>query len=797
MIAAPTFSQIKAQVTAIRQRSPDSQVIGIHAQGRWTGDRKQSDGDQCYLIDQCDSPLALRIALQKGQQERETDDALKTAIQVLITPLTENELAEDILLRLAKQRLFAIDPWQIVKSLFRATNIDPRLIPHRWLPEALMDWLPANRYSPVMGGFLDAEVVWPLLLQQGLHLKAERPDLATILQWSTDPDHVERYRQAPEDLRTAACEWLSSLAGPTVELVLHCVAPNAQPDALPLGLAAEVVYHPDAQLDKAIGKLEERFLAGRSPQPTTMRIWNRAAQQALKLMPADARQALIQRSDAILTEIGAADFAYLSTLSAQGFDQRLSELSQHLTTLIKKPIQSNLDKLIGAYQTVKTHQQATTDTYSRCSQRVDMALRLAQWLVSYKANLPSDPKSLEAAISDHTLEGSFLDWARLTLPVAEPHRELSTAYGKLFDTITALRETQAYQFAKLLKDWIAVGSTRKSVLPVEQILDAVVAPLAATAPVLLIVMDGMSMAVGQELLSDLTRQHWHLLTPEAHNFPIQPGLATIPSETSTSRASLLCGKLTRGQQNQEKQGFTQHPALLQQCKRNAPPQIFHKATLQSTDAPILSEDLHSAIESTQHQVIGVVINAVDDLLSKGDQVDIEWSCDRIKVLQPLLQAASNAKRLVILTSDHGHVLEHHTKYQSAKGGERWRIDDGQPNDQELQLTGERVMVPNSTVLIAPWTEKVRYCNAKKNGYHGGINPQEMIVPIAVIAPIGICPSGWQENRIQPPTWWDSIGSTPPCESSVAPFPKQPNEYAALGPLFNLAAIPELDSNSNP
>jgi hypothetical protein len=568
------------------------------------------------------------------------------------------------------------------------------------------------------------------------------------------------------------------------------VAHNAQPDALPLGLAAEVVYHPDAQLDKAIGKLEERFLAGQSPQAATMQIWSSAAQQALKLMSADARQALIQRSDAILTEIGAADFAYLSTLSEQGFDQRLSELSKHLTTLIKKPSQSNLDKLTEAYQTVKTHQQATTDANRRRGQRIDMALRLVQWLVSYKANLPGDPKSLEDAIADHTQEGCFLDWARLTLPVAEPHRELSTAYSKLFDTITALRKTQSYQFAKLLKDWTAVGSTRKSVLPVEQILDTVVAPLAATAPVLLLVMDGMSMAVSQELLSDLTRQNWHLLTPESHNFPIQAGLAAIPSETSTSRTSLLCGKLTRGQQNQEKQGFTQHPALLQQCKRNAPPQIFHKATLQSTDAPMLSEELHSAIESTQHQVIGVVINAVDDLLSKGEQVDIEWSCDRIKVLQPILQAASNAKRLVILTSDHGHVLEHHTKYQSAQGGERWRIDDGQPNDQELQLTGERVLPPEGSSIIVPWTEKLRYSSNKKNGYHGGITPQEMIVPIAVLAPSGIKLEGWSQTALQIPRWWDTTQVDIP-ESPLAKNTQVKQDETHFGPLFSYVAT--LDS----
>ncbi|MEL6937130.1 MAG: BREX-2 system phosphatase PglZ, partial [Cyanobacteria bacterium J06607_17] len=616
MIAAPTFSQIKAQVTAILQRSNGSKVIGIHAQGRWTCDRQQHDGDQCYLIDQCDSPLALRIALQKGQQERASGD---NAIQVLITPIPEGELAEDILIRLVKQRLFTIDSWQIVKSLFRATNIDPRLVQHQWIPEALMDWMPANRYSPVMGGFLDAEIVWPLLMQHGLHLNVERPDLPALLQWSTDPDHIERYYQASEDFQIAVCDWLSNLAGLAIKTVLQCVEHNQQPDALPLGLAAAVVYHPDTQnkLDKAIGKLEERFLAGVTPPTNTMHVWSEAAQQALKLLPTDIQKTLIQRSDTILEEIGAADFAYLSPISEQGFNQYLTDLSKHLITHIQKPTQSTLDTLSQTYHAVQQHQQAILYPQTRRLQRMDMAMRLSQWLVDVTKGSPQQPKSLEDAINYHTQEGSFLDWARLTLPIAEPHRELSTAYGKLFDTVTEIREKQSYQFAKLLKDWTAIGSTRKSVLPVEKILETVVAPLAENHPVLLLVMDGMSMSVAHELISDLTKQTWQLITPNTQDLPIQPGLAAIPSETSVSRASLLCGKLTQGQKNHEKKGFTKHSALLQYSPKE-PPLLFHKDALQSISPPILSGNVQTALETDKHQVVGLVINAVDDLLAKGD-----------------------------------------------------------------------------------------------------------------------------------------------------------------------------------
>lgn len=792
MIAAPTFSQIKAQVTAILHRSNGSKVIGIHAQGRWTSDRQQHDGDQCYLIDQCDSPLALRIALQKGQQERAAGD---NVIQVLITPIPEGELAEDILIRLVKQRLFTIDSWQIVKSLFRATNVDPRLVQHQWIPEALMDWMPANRYSPVMGGFLDAEIVWPLLMQHGLHLNVERPDLPAILQWSTDPDHIERYYQASEDFQIAVCNWLSNLAGPAVKTVLQCVEHNHQLDALPLGLAASVVYHPDTQnkLDKAIGKLEERFLAGLTPQTNTMHIWSEAAQQALKLLPVDIQKTLIQRSDTILEAIGAAAFAYLSPVSEHGFNQYLTDLSKHLTTHIQKPTQSTLNTLIQTYHSVQQHQQAILYPQSRRYQRMAMAMRLAQWLIDATNTSLQHPKSLEAAISYHTQEGSFLDWARLMLPIAEPHRELATAYGKLFDAVTARRENQSHQFAKLLKDWIAIGSTRKSVLPVEHILETVVAPLAANNPVLLLVMDGMSLAVAHELIADLTKQTWQLITPNTQDLPIQPGLAAIPSETSVSRASLLCGQLTQGQQNQEKKGFTKHSDLLQHSKPSAPPLLFHKDALQSIRPPILSGDVQTTLATDKHQVVGLVINAVDDLLAKGDQVDIVWNCDRIKVLQPILQAASNAKRIIILTSDHGHVIHNGTEYQSPKGKERWRTDNGKPTPKELQLTGERVVAPNGNSIIVPWTEKLRYCTSKKNGYHGGINPQEMIVPIAVLTS-DTPPENWQFQNSQTPEWW-SIAQSETYAPTQAANLHDKSFQPELGPLFSYAESLETRSSS--
>ena len=49
-------------------------MIGIRAPGRWTGERVKRDGDETYVIEQCDSPLALRIALSRARDQDEAGE---------------------------------------------------------------------------------------------------------------------------------------------------------------------------------------------------------------------------------------------------------------------------------------------------------------------------------------------------------------------------------------------------------------------------------------------------------------------------------------------------------------------------------------------------------------------------------------------------------------------------------------------------------------------------------------------------------------------------------------------------
>jgi len=771
--ASPTFSQLKAQVAAIHQKVPQARVIGIRAAGRWTAERQKREGTQSYLIQQCDSPLAMRQALREAVDEATT--------KILITPLEEKDLSDDILLRLAKRRLFPIDTWQIVRSLFQAPTVDPRLTRFGWIAEMLLDLVPAEGYPAARGGFLDADTVWPLLLRYAIGLTAETPDLTSLLKWSLDADAAARFRGAGQAFREAATEWLAEKAGPVAEVILSCVARLERPDAVPLGLAVGVVYHKAAtgKLERAGGKLEERFLgSGQPPKATLVQRWSTAATEVVRaLRHTDARvyRQTLQRADEILTEVQAEGFAYLSDVSPLGFDQRLGRFGQCLAGVITNKVWDVLDGLIEARKAVRDHDQSARE--ARRLERVDMAVRLVRWLGERSQQAGVDPKSLAEAAAEHLRDGGFVDWARLSLRSGDPVQVLSEAYAKLFEAVTQIRETQAHGFAQLLVDWTAAGSQADDLVPLERFLEQIVAPLAADSPVLLIVIDGMSVAVCRELLSDLTRHEWVALCEPGRNFN-RPGIATIPSVTEFSRTSLLTGRLQQGSSNEERAGFAEHPALVARCRAGSAPVLFHKATLQESDDAVLAADVRKEIGSAHRKIVGVVINAVDDNLLKGQQIDVRWSRDEIKVLPALLHEARMARRLVVLVSDHGHVLDCQTQARPGEGGERWRVASGEPAADELLIQGQRVAVEGHR-LIAPWSERVRY-GMMKNGYHGGLTPQEMVVPIVVLSSSDKFPAGWHEQPVDTPAWWDD-------PSRIVPVVEQPKPVLKPEPgtLFDL------------
>jgi hypothetical protein len=207
---------------------------------------------------------------------------------------------------------------------------------------------------------------------------------------------------------------------------------------------------------------------------------------------------------------------------------------------------------------------------------------------------------------------------------------------------------------------------------VESVLARVVVPLAQGRPVLLVVLDGMSYGVFRSLAPELVAAGWKELVPESAGRRLS-ALSAIPSVTEVSRASLLCGALTSGPSAEEKSGFSRHPGLLAASGARRPPVLFHKADLAGPGGAGISPAALEKVEKPENRVVGVVLNAVDDHLLKGDQLHVKWTLVSLQPLRALLEAASAAGRIVVMTADHGHVVERELSFRPAPdSGERYR-----------------------------------------------------------------------------------------------------------------------------
>jgi hypothetical protein len=492
---------------------------------------------------------------------------------------------------------------------------------------------------------------------------------------------------------------------------------------------------------------------------------------------------VMDRADDLLSGLKIAEYAWLSPHSPSGFEQTMERYGLRVQELLKNKGAELPEDVPLLAETIFRHRQALDNGQrSPRAEVVEMSLRLLRWLATEQ----TDYRNFEDAALAYAQDGGFVDRARQALYRGERVTSLSEAYVMLADAVTTRREAENRRFAELLAKWTESGSRGEDVIKIEDVLHQVVAEAAKVAPVLLIVMDGMGYAVFRELLEEIADRGWIEIAPTGKTWPT-PVVAALPSITEVSRASLLCGKLTKGSSSDEAVGFGANEAL-RNLSRTKPPILFHKNSL-AEPGRNETADLWRELASEKRKIVGVVVNVVDDHLLKGEQLSVPWKLEHIPLLEHLLYAARDAGRAVVITADHGHVLERQTVYRQpvspTSAGERYRSAEGKPEADEFQVSGSRVI---SGKIIAPWSERVRYA-MKKHGYHGGLTPQECIVPCCVLVKynqkLGEGLGEWEERPLYHPSWW-SRPEPPRPGPALKPFSpaKKPRKTATTSlPLF--------------
>jgi hypothetical protein len=204
--------------------------------------------------------------------------------------------------------------------------------------------------------------------------------------------------------------------------------------------------------------------------------------------------------------------------------------------------------------------------------------------------------------------------------------------------------------------------------------------------------------------------------------------------------------------------------------------LFHKGDLVAASGVALPDEVRRLVADPDQRVVGVVVNAVDDHLARGQQLRVGWDLVSLRPLSWLLDAAAEAGRVVVLTADHGHVLDGgRSRYQplAGVGGERWRTAPPPPGGGEVEITGPRVLLGGGRVIL-PADDRLRY-GVPKHGYHGGATPQEVLVPVEVLA--RRLPDRWVHRPVAAPTWW--TGETPTIRPAPAPA-RRPARKAGAG-----------------
>jgi hypothetical protein len=755
MTMGPTPEQVATQVAMIRRQRPEGRVIGIHAPGTWLGGSELKVDRECLPIAFCTSALQISEALMS----QDTDGRPL----VIITNLEDGCLSLDVLARFAGRRLCRIDRWQLVQDCFRARQLDPRLPSQGWLADALLQHLPEGGYPPVASGLLDADTAWTRLLQQHLGLPSGRPDAVALVEWSLLVANLRRYDALNMEFRAGLRQRVEDTAGAVGVAMLDALDTGHGAWLLPIGLVCEILYASDGRRQMGIAQARARlepYVAGRTLSSEIGHAWFEASQAVLvSLSDADAREWL-DRAYQLLTDLKATEYQALSSVLASGFNQRLAKFAEVLQNVLNG--KSTLDELETSVEYVYSHKAAAKQADRM--DRVLMALRLARYLESMPQDTPS--ASLSQMSVAYTEHGGYVDWARQVLIAGDETQEVAKAFGLLAERFRQVREQQNKRFAELLTVWSKRPRPSESLIPIEQALARIVARLAEASPVLLLVIDGMSYAVFRELSDDLSQRGWIELTQ-------QPGRAlpsltsTVPSVTAMSRASLLTGKLRPGNHAAEKQGFAAHPGLVSASRRGYPPLLFHKGDLAEAGSTGLSDAVREAIRDGNRKVVGVVLNAVDDHLAKSDQLRLVWTVNQFHYLDALLSEAALANRAVVVTSDHGHILEAGTSHLAGGEDERWRPFDGDVAEEELIFEGPRVEhITGVKRIVVPWSETVRY-SRQKQGYHGGATPQEVLVPIGVFATPDRIIEGWEALPERKPVWWRSAEAL---RAAVSPVP---------------------------
>lgn len=760
-LAPATEPIIRAKLAKAGSKHHRAGVLGIRAQPEWGKGSFVHDGISVSVVG-CPSVLSIWAAIEDHRADQWT---------VVLTSVEEDELGSGILAHLVDGRLLLPDPWDALRENFSAATIEPalyRVSNDRALASGLLTVLSSDAYSPAPGGVLTRDHAMAAVSTHVLGLSANVAtvlDVAGILQWSRHPDSADKLRELESvggsELTSAFGNWLAHRAGDVAAPTEALLASDKLAALVPLGLIVGLFDNSGA------GQRAQGLVAGtynlHRLSTQDLENWSAACSGLFARTSGPQRSVDIQAAAAIVDELGIDDLASQSLILPHGLTARVSRLSQRIEAAVRSSAVSGVVDSTAladaelSWATLQEHALAREDATCRS---MDGAIHLLRWLATQPQRLTGLTECADRYVTTDSWVDTAIRLARRGSDVADA----AAALRVVIDAATQRRSAHDIEFAT------ALASTEVPTMPlIENVLREVVFPVARMQPTLLLVVDALSVSVATEIVEATAADGWSEVS-QLDDGARAAALAALPTLTSRSRCSLLCGELTQGNAPEEARGFTTAARSAGLQPANAGDIIFHKQRLDGlvAGASVATDVANALFDTSGRSLVAAVLNYVDDNLHHTDPGGTEWTLDTITHLRPLLRTAKNAGRTVIITSDHGHIIDHgdgekltraHT-YGLRAHGDMAAVEAG----REVLVSGPRVMTESRKAVLAV-DERVRYGN-RNAGYHGGASPAEAVVPVVVLtaaqSPDGLRPVGRLE-----PSWWDATAPSPAVEESVA------------------------------
>ena len=717
--------------------------------------REVSAGGRTVGVVASSSPLEIRAYASRPREEP----------LVVLTGCDSATLGDDLLARSVRRKLHTLNRWETVSQLFGADHVSQALAAHKYLADALIEARPVVGYPAITNKMLDLDTALDALVERLLGLS--ETTLTDILLWGTQPAAARAVRESSSDVINELERHLAARSGPGVAVVFAALRAGKTAELMSLCLAADVIFSSESPAADARLRLELE-LSEPELSDETYRDAAAAVVRHLQDSRTDigAAAAWLTAGDRLVQQWGLGSSAWRSSVLPIGFVSRIALAAQALTAW---NLNSGSDALAAEAENAITLVESHIG--SREEQRRVHRLRMAQRLIRRGFGLAVATTTADAFI-DYAADGAWFDRARIAVSQSDTEPGAASLYAALTaDADAAVHERAAAQAAVLTGAAQPLGDR---LIGIEDVLTAVVAPLASITPTLVVVLDGMSWPNFTEVLDVVGRQGWIPYVDEGAVVR-KPIVAALPTVTELSRTSLLCGTLRSGDKGSEGQAFPAHTALLAASDPQHPPVLFHKTHLRVGGLDTTAHEELATISDPRIRIVGIVLNNIDERLKDVTQPPSGWGLDELAPLREILQAARSAGRAVVLTSDHGHILERNSEPRPGGGGERWRgTNTGPAGDGEILVNGPRV-VDNDHAVVLPWIEQLRY-GPSKNGYHGGLTLAEATVPLAVLSSEDI--EGWEPTSIDPPEWWDATPALVAAPVAAAPAPKPSKKAAA-------------------